>query len=88
MNLPLLRHTIISAKRQLQEARDYKASLEIKALLPPAGCSQPELYGIELQPAIERASTVIASFEAILADLENDLADELAKPVQLELSAS
>jgi hypothetical protein len=61
--------------------------LEIKAMLPPADASQPELYALELQPQIDKASSVISSLEAILSELENDLAEELAKPVQMDLLA-
>jgi hypothetical protein len=87
MNLGLLKNTIDSVKRQLQEARDYKASLEVKALFPPADCSEPETYATELMPHIERAAVVIGSFEVDLARLERELKEEESAPVQLALMA-
>lgn len=87
MNLPLLKNTIYSVKRQLQDARDYKASLEVKALFPPADASQPEAYALELQPHIEKASSVVVSFENDLARLERDLIEAEAAPVQMDLLA-
>ncbi len=85
MNLPLLKNTIDSVKRQLQEARDYKASLEVKALFPPADASEPEAYSEELQPHIKRATAAIAAFEADLARLERELQAEESAPVQMDL---
>ncbi len=71
------RHKALEARlvRKLEELSDQIADAEVKALLPPANCSQPDLYVAAKEEHVKALTREKRLTEASLSDLRAKLAD-------------